>query len=56
MENIKWVQPEESKNIKYGLITDEEVKRDFDIAVKMIENGQTKFTIDPKPLNLSEIT
>lgn len=52
----KWVQPEEGENIKYVPVSDEEMEEAYNIAVKMIENGQTKFIIDASQSNSSETT
>lgn len=46
MKESKWVQPEENENIKYVPVSEEEMSEAYDVAVKMIENGQTKFIID----------
>ena len=42
--------------IEYVIISEEEWKRDFDVAMRMIENGQTTFIIDANPKKSEERT
>ncbi len=61
MENLhlykdKSFQPEESEFIKYVPISQAEIDETFKVAVAMIENGQTKFIIEPNPTKSPDIT